>query len=295
MNISTLTQHLIQGTALGATYGLVALGYSMQFSAMRLVNFAHGESFALGAFVALALSGIGGLSYGLVLVVTLVLMAAIGVVVEQLAIRPLYKAPDLNMLIATIGLSIVLRQAINLIWGADARPFASSFGDGSFRFDGVTASYQQLGTIFAAVALMAALDLFLTRTRQGIAMRAVAQDEATAQLMGIRVARVRSLVFAISTALGAAAGILFASLTYAVFDMGLWMGMKGFAAAVLGGLGSMPGAVVGGFILGLIEQLSSGYISSLYRDTAAFSVLVLVLLVRPQGLFGRRGSPWGKV
>jgi branched-chain amino acid transport system permease protein len=129
----------------------------------------------------------------------------------------------------------------------------------------------------------------------GVATRALAQDESTAALMGVDVPKLRSLVFAISTALGAAAGILFASLTYAVFDMGLWMGLKGFAAAVLGGLGSLPGAVLGGLVLGMLEQLSSGYISSLYRDVTSLTVLIVVLLLRPQGLLGRRGSQWGKV
>jgi branched-chain amino acid transport system permease protein len=294
MNWTTFLQHLVQGTALGATYGLVALGYSMQFSAMRLVNFAHGESFALGAFVALALTVSGHAPYAVAFAGALVIMALIGIFLEYVAIRPLYKAHDLNMLVATIGLSIVLRQAINLIWGADARPFVSA-ADGTLNLGAVMISYQQLATIVAAFVFMVALDFFLNRTRLGRAMRAVAQDEQTAQLMGIRVPQIRRLVFAISTSLGAGAGIMFASLTFAVFDMGLWMGLKGFAAAVLGGLGSLPGAVLGGIVLGLLEQLSSGYISSLYRDATSFTILVLVLLVRPQGLFGLRGSAWGKV
>jgi branched-chain amino acid transport system permease protein len=295
MNFTTLAQHLVQGVALGCTYGLVALGYSMQFSAMRLVNFAHGESFTLGAFVALTLSVSGGLSYAGAFVGAILVLAVVGLILERVAIRPLYGAHDLSMLTATIGLSIVVRQAINLTWGADARPFPSGLEDWVFRLGGVTITLQQIVTVAAALVLMGGLELFLTRTRLGIATRALAQDETTAALMGIDVLTMRALVYAISTALGAAAGILFASLTYAVFDMGLWMGLKGFAAAVLGGLGSLPGAVLGGLVLGLLEQLSSGYISSLYRDVTSLTVLIVVLLLRPQGLLGRRSSKWGKV
>jgi branched-chain amino acid transport system permease protein len=295
MNFTTLFQHLVQGVALGCTYGLVALGYSMQFSAMRLVNFAHGESFTLGAFVALTLTATGGFSYAAAFVGAIATLAVVGLVLERVAIRPLYRADDLSMLTATIGLSIIVRQAVNLIWGADARPFASGFDGVVYELGAVTVTLQQIVTVAGALVLMGGLELFLTRTRLGIATRALAQDETTAALMGINVPRLRALVFAISTALGAAAGILFASLTYAVFDMGLWMGLKGFAAAVLGGLGSLPGAVLGGLVLGLLEQLSSGYISSLYRDVTSLTVLILVLLLRPRGLLGRRGSIWGKV
>jgi branched-chain amino acid transport system permease protein len=199
------------------------------------------------------------------------------------------------MLTATIGLSLVVRQGVNLIWGADARPFPNGFDGVIYTLAGVTITLQQIVTVAAALILMGGLELFLTRTKLGVATRALAQDESTAALMGVDVRRMRALVFAISTALGAAAGILFASLTYAVFDMGLWMGLKGSAAAVLGGLGSLPGAVLGGLALGLLEQLSSGYISSLYRDVTSLTVLIVVLLLRPQGLLGRRGSKWGKV
>jgi branched-chain amino acid transport system permease protein len=293
--LPTLLQHIVQGVALGCTYGLVALGYSMQFSAMRLVNFAHGESFTLGAFVALTLATAGGLSYAAAFVAAILILAVVGLVLERVAIRPLYRAHDLSMLTATIGLSIIVRQAANLIWGADALPFPSGFDGIVYRLGGVTVTLQQIVTVAAALLLMGGLELFLTRTKLGVATRALAQDETTAALMGVDVPKLRALVFAISTSLGAAAGILFASLTYAVFDMGLWMGLKGFAAAVLGGLGSLPGAVLGGLVLGLLEQLSSGYISSLYRDVTSLTVLILVLLFRPQGLLGRRGSKWGKV
>ena len=293
--MSTFLQHLVQGTALGATYGLVALGYSMQFSAMRLVNFAHGETFMLGAFALLGLMAFGVESYILALILATILLGIFGAGIERLTVRPLYRSSDLNMFVATIGLAIVLRQAANIIWGADARAFPQGLGAGVIHLGPVVTTQQQIGTLIATFILMLGFDLFLRHSKTGIAMRAVAQNESTAALMGIDVLRVKTLVFAISTSLAAASGILFASLTFAVFDMGLWMGIKGFAAAVLGGLGSLPGAVVGGILLGLIEQLSSGYISSLYRDAISLTLLVLVLLVRPQGIFGSSGSTWGKV
>jgi branched-chain amino acid transport system permease protein len=222
-------------------------------------------------------------------------MGVVGLVIERLAIRGIYRMPDLNMFIATIGLSLILRQIINLIWGADAQPFPETFGSIGIRFGGISATPQQIATVAACVLLTAGLELLLRKTRVGLAMRAVAQDTNTAALMGINVGRIRSLVFALSTALGAGAGVLFASLTFAVFDMGLWMGIKGFAAAVLGGLGSLGGAILGGLVLGLLEQLSRGYVSSLYADATALGALVIVLLLLPQGLLGRVRSRWGKV
>lgn len=293
--MDTLVQHIVQGSAVGAIYGLMALGYSMQFSAMRLVNFAHGESFMLGAFLALSLTLSGVLSYLPAFVAAIAIMGLAGGVIERFLIRPLYKSSPLNIFIATIGLSIVLRQAGLLIFGADARPFPGGFGTESVDLGPAMISMQQIGTLASAMALMAVLDILLRHTRIGTAMRAVAQDETTAALMGIDTLRMKSLAYVISTALGAASGILFASLTFAVFDMGLLMGIKGFTAAVFGGLGSLPGAVLGGVLLGLIEQITGGYLSSLYRDAISLSVLMAVMIVLPRGLLGRRGSIWGKV
>jgi branched-chain amino acid transport system permease protein len=293
--VSTLLQYLIQGTVMGAIYGLVALGFSLQYSAMRLVNFAHGESFMLGAVIASSLTATGAMTLLPAFCVTVLVMGAFGAAMERFLIRPLYGSPPLNIFIATIGISVVLRQLALLYFGADAKPFPNGFGTHMLPFGPARISLQQIGTLVAAIILMAALQLTLRRTRLGTAMRAVAQDETTAALMGIDTLRVKSMAFALSTALGAASGILFGSLTFVVFDMGLLIGIKGFAAAVLGGLGSMPGAILGGFLVGLIEQLAGGYISSLYRDAISLSVLVVVMLVLPRGLVGRRGSVWGKV
>jgi branched-chain amino acid transport system permease protein len=293
--VDTFLQHLVQGISLGATYGLVALGYSMQFSAMRLVNFAHGETFMLGAFVVLTLNALGVDSYLASFILATIVLGVIGAGLEKISIRPLYKSSDLNMFVATIGLAVVLRQIANVIWGADAQPFPQGFGSGVVNFGSFVATEQQIGTLIATIVLMYGFELFLRRSKLGTAMRAVAQDDRTAALMGINVLRVKTIVFAVSSSLAAAAGILFASLTFAVFDMGLWMGIKGFAAAVLGGLGSLPGAVVGGLVLGLLEQFGSGYISSLYREAISLGVLIAVLMLRPQGILGKSGSAWGKV
>jgi branched-chain amino acid transport system permease protein len=250
--------------------------------------------FMLGAFMVLTLNALGVHSYLATFVLATIILGVIGAGIEKLSVRPLYGSSDLNMFVATIGLSVVLRQIANVVWGADAHPFPQGFGSGVIDFGRFVATEQQIGTLAATIVLMLAFDFFLRRSKLGMAMRAVAQDDATAALMGINVLRVKTLVFAVSTSLAAAAGILFASLTFAVFDMGLWMGIKGFAAATLGGLGSLPGAVIGGLVLGLIEQFGSGYISSLYREAISLGVLVLVLLFRPQGILGQR-SAWGKV
>lgn len=292
MNI--FLQHLVQGTTLGSMYALVALGFSMQFSAMNLLNFAHGESFMFGAFIALILTS-SGVPLAIAFIGSLIISGLLGALLERIAIRPLYGKTELNLFVATIGLSIFLRQAGLLLFGADAVPFPTSFGRALIVEGTVRINAQQLGILISSVIIMFSLNIILKRTKIGIAMRAVAQDDTTAALMGINVNQIKTIVFAISTAVGAAAGILFASLTFTVFDMGLLMGIKGFTAAVVGGLGSLPGAVLGGLLLGLIEQLAAGFISSLYRDAISLSVLIIVLLVLPNGLLVRRGSKWGKV
>lgn len=293
--MDTFVQHLVQGTTVGATYALVALGFSMQFAAMRLVNFAHGESFMLGAFAALALIAGGSMPYAVAFCLAVVLMSLAGALVERLAVRPLYASSEMNLFIATIGLSIILRQVGLLVFGAEAKPFPTGFASSTASVGAITITYQQITTLGVTMVMMIGLEWLMRRTRLGIAMRAVAQDETTASLMGVNTLRIKSLVYGLSTGLGAAAGIMFASLTFAVFDMGLLMGIKGFTAAVVGGLGSLPGALLGGLLLGLVEQMASGYLSSLYRDAISMSVLIVVLLLMPNGLVGLRGAGWGKV
>ncbi|MCC7104088.1 MAG: branched-chain amino acid ABC transporter permease [Chloroflexi bacterium] len=289
--METLLQQLLSGTTVGSTYALVALGFSMQYRAMNLLNFAHGESFMLGAFVALGLLGV--LPFWVALLATLAIMALLGAGVERLVCRPLYDTPPLNLLIATIGLSIFLRQAANIVFGPNAYPFPSFLSAEPVRFGALVLVPEHLGIVAVSLALMYGFQLLLTRTKLGKAMRATALDPQAAALMGIPVHGMYMWVFALSTALGAAAGVLFAPLVFVQFDMGLVMGIKGFTAAVVGGVGSLPGAVLGGLLLGLVEQVTGGYLSSLYKDAITLSLLILMLLIRPAGLLGKAG--WGKV
>ena len=285
--METVIQQIIFGISVGATYSLVALGFSMQFRAMNLLNFAHGESFTMGAFIGLLCHVFLKLPLLLSWLITMGACGVIGVVIEFVAIRPLYKAPPLNLFICSIGLAMVLRQVWNILTGAVAYKFPPTFGEEPVNVGGISVVPEQLWVIGMAVLLMFGFEQFLKKTRMGKAMRAVAQDPYTASLMGISVLRMKSMVYAVSTMLGGAAGILFAPLAYVTFDMGLWNGIKGFICAIFGGIGSIPGAILGGFLLGLIEQFNSSYISSLYKDVISFLILIIVIAVRPKGLMFR--------
>ncbi len=285
--METVIQQIIFGISVGATYSLVALGFSMQFRAMNLLNFAHGESFTMGAFIGLLCHVFLKLPLLLSWLITMGACGVIGVVIEFVAIRPLYKAPPLNLFICSIGLAMVLRQVWNILTGAVAYKFPPTFGEAPVNVGGISVVPEQLWVIGMAVLLMFGFEQFLKKTRMGKAMLAVAQDPYTASLMGISVLRMKSMVYAVSTMLGGAAGILFAPLAYVTFDMGLWNGIKGFICAILGGIGSIPGAILGGFLLGLIEQFNSSYISSLYKDVISFLILIIVIAVRPKGLMFR--------
>lgn len=259
----------------------------MQYRAMNLLNFAHGESFMMGAFIGLVCHVTLGLSLWLTWTFTMVACALAGVIIEYLAIRPLYMAPPLNLFISTIGLSMILRQVANILTGAMAYRFPPTFGDNRVVIGGIGLIPEQIWVLGMTVVLVASFQIYLQKTRSGKAMRAVAQDPDIASLMGINVVRMKSLVYALSTMLGGAAGILFAPLAFVTFDMGLWMGIKGFICAVVGGIGSIPGAILGGFLLGLIEQFDSIYVSSLYKDVISFCILILVIVIRPKGLLIR--------
>ena len=285
--MGSILQQLLFGITVGATYGLVALGFSMQFRAMNLLNFAHGESFMMGAFIALFCHVTLGLPLWLSWAVTMLACAVVGAIIEYLAIRPLYLAPPLNLFISTIALSMILRQTANILTVAVANRFPPTVGEAPVTLGGIALVPEQLWVLGMALLLMIGFEEYLKKTRSGKAMRAVAQDPDIASLMGINVVRFKSWVFALSTMLGGAAGLLFAPLAFVTFDMGLWMGIKGFICAVVGGMGSIPGAILGGFLLGVIEQFDSTYVSSLYKDVISFCVLILVIAVRPKGLLIR--------
>jgi len=293
-------QQLINGLTLGAIYGLIAIGYTMVYGIIGMINFAHGEIYMLGAFITLiaflATTTIGGGSVAIGLMVALLATMAFtalwGWAVERLAYRPLRGAPKLAPLISAIGMSIVLQNFSQISQGARVKPLPPVFKGGitlmqSEHFS-VSLSYLQIAIVLLTVSLMAVFTWIITRTPLGRAQRATEQDMKMAALLGVDVDRIISATFVMGAALASVAGLM-VTLYYGVIDfyIGFLAGIKAFTAAVLGGIGSLPGAMLGGLLIGLIEAFWSGYFSIEYKDVAAFSILVLVLLFRPTGLLGR--------
>lgn len=296
-----LAQQLINGVVLGAVYGLIALGYSMVYGVLRLINFAHGDVFMTAAFTSLiailALQSAGSLPLAimllLALLVAVMVAASFGVAIERVAYRPLRRAPRLAPLISAIGVSIALQNAMQLAHGARVKPVAPLVTDTYVLHQGadgfvLSISLTQLIIIVTTAVLVAAFWWVVARTALGRAQRAVEQDSTMAALLGINVDRTVSITFMLGASLAAVAGLM-VTLYYGVIDffMGFMTGIKAFTAAVVGGIGSLPGAVVGGLLIGLIEVFWSAYASVEYKDVAVFGVLILVLLIRPYGLFGR--------
>lgn len=293
-------QQMINGITLGAIYGLIAIGYTMVYGIIGMINFAHGEIYMLGAFVALiafllaTLTGGMPVAWGLAaaLISTMVLTGLWGWAVERIAYRPLRGAPKLAPLISAIGMSIVLQNYAQLTQGARVKPLPPVIQGGMTLMQGadfsVHLSYLQIIIVLLTLILMGGFTWLITRTSLGRRMRATEQDQKMAALLGVDVDRVISSTFVIGAMLAAVAGMM-VTLYYGVIDfyIGFLAGIKAFTAAVLGGIGSLPGAMLGGLLIGLIESLWSGYFSIEYKDVAAFSILVLVLLFRPTGLLGR--------
>ncbi len=300
--MSELLQQTINGLAVGTIYALVALGYTMVYGVLKLINFAHGDVMMVGSYVGYATAkGIGIENQSkpwavvLVFVAAMAGCAAIGFLVERFAYRPLREKPRLTALITAIGISFALSYGFQLdvgpLPGAAPRAFPEIIVPNEWIVIGdrdvVIWNYQVL-SILIAVALMVALQFLVFKTRFGTAMRAVSFDHRTAALMGIPVDRIIAGTFMLGAALAAGAGILYAIKDTAIQPlMGLYVGLKAFVAAVIGGIGNVPGAVVGGLLLGLVEQFVVGYAASTWRDAVAFGVLILVLLFKPEGLFGR--------
>ncbi|HET6438711.1 MAG TPA: branched-chain amino acid ABC transporter permease [Anaeromyxobacter sp.] len=299
-------QHLVNGISLGTIYALIALGYTMVYGVLKLINFAHGDVYMVGAFMGFYIAGASRVraipsSLARALIVILGAMAicgALGYVIERFAYRPLRSRPRLTALITAIGVSFLLEFGFQLNFrgvefppGPTPRIFPTlleEFDTGWLSGVHVNLLNTDLLTLAVAILLMIVLQWIVYRTRFGTAMRAVSFDHQVAGLMGIPVNRIISWTFVLGSALAAAAGILFA-VTRPRIDplMGLLFGLKAFVAAVLGGIGSVPGAMVGGLVLGLSEEFVAGYLLSSYRDAIAFGILILVLLLRPEGLFGR--------
>ena len=289
----------INGVTLGAIYGLIAIGYTLVYGIVGMINFAHGEIFMIGAFVsiiAFLTLGLLGLTWVplallLVLVATMLLTAVYGWALERLAYRPLRRSPRLAALITAIGMSIFLQNYVQLLQGARNKPLQQVIGGGfEIMREGdyvVTLSYLQVFILLLTVVLMAVFTLVIGRTALGREQRACEQDRDMASLLGVNVDRTISLTFVMGALLASVASLIFL-LNYGVIDfyIGFLAGIKAFTAAVLGGIGSVPGAMLGGLLIGLIEALWSGYFTVEYKDVAAFSILVLVLIFRPTGLLG---------
>lgn len=297
-------QQIINGLVQGSVYALVALGYTMVYGILGLINFAHGEVVMVGAMVALAAIQIllaAALSPILVLLLSVILAVAVcmalGYSIERIAYRPLRNAPRLAPLITAIGVSIVLQNLVMIIWGREYFSFPQLLPNASHNIAGAIINEVQIAIVIVAVLVMTGLMLLVYRTRLGRAMRAVAESPTAASLMGVNINKVISTTFMLGSALAAIAGIM-VSANYGVvhYYMGFMLGLKAFTAAVLGGIGNLRGAMVGGLLLGLIESLGAGYIGTLtggilgshYQDAFAFFVLIAVLIFRPSGLLGER-------
>jgi len=290
--VSEFLQQLLNGLSLGAIYALIALGYTMVYGVLRFINFAHADVFMVGAFIGYYMGQHlppgtiwGGL---IVLVVAMAGCAMLGIIIERLAYRRLRGGPTLNVLITAIGVSLLLEYSGQVFFGAAPRTFPAVFPVQTFHLGPVVVSSNQIIVIVVAFVLMLALDFVVFRTKLGTAMRAVALNPKAAQLVGINNDIVISFTFGLGSALAAAGGILYA-LNYPSIDpmMGVMPGLKAFVAAILGGIGNIPGAALGGLILGTVETFVGGSQWSTYKDAIAFAILIIILLLRPAGLLGK--------
>ncbi len=295
-------QQIINGLVLGSIYALVALGYTMVYGIMGLINFAHGEVVMIGAMVALfvikALPGLPAfVTIPLALAAAAGVCMAVGFTIERVAYRPLRRAPKLAPLITAIGVSIILQNLAMLIWGRNYHAFPPILPTSDHEIFGATITSLQVVIIVVAAVMMAGLTLLVQRTRLGRAMRATSENPPIAQLMGVNINQIISATFVIGSALAAVAGLMVsANYSIAHYYMGFMLGLKAFTAAVLGGIGNLAGAMLGGLLLGIIEALGAGYIGDLtggflgshYQDIFAFFVLIGVLIFRPSGLIGER-------
>jgi branched-chain amino acid transport system permease protein len=298
-SLNEFLQQIINGLALGAFYALIALGYTMVYGVLRFINFAHGDIFMIGAFCGYYLTprlmphfggGMAPFGVAAVLLLTMAICALLGMTIEKLAYRPLRSMPKLTVLITAIGVSLFLEYGGQFVFGPDPKGFpAELIADRAIEGTGaLTITTTQLAAFLISIGLLIGLSLIVKRTKLGMAMRAVSNNATAAELMGVNIDTVISFTFGLGSALAGAAGILYA-ISYPSIDplMGILPGIKAFVAAVLGGIGNIPGAAVGGIIIGIVETFVGGSKFSTYRDAIAFAVLIVILLFRPAGLFGK--------
>lgn len=279
---------ILNGIQIGAIYALVALGYSMVYGIVKLINFAHGDIIMVGSYAVLLMMTQLGLPAWLAIIGAVVISALLGMTIEKVAYKPLRHSARISLLITAIGVSFLLQNLAQLFFGADPRMFTNLF-PGNHSFGGLTLTNVSIVTVAASVVIMIGLTFLVNHTRIGKAMRAVSEDSDAALLMGINVNNTISFTFGLGSALAAVAAVLY-SCAYSQISptMGSMLGLKAFVAAVLGGIGSMPGAVIGGLLIGLAESLTKGYISSSLADAVVFGILIVVLLIKPTGLLGRK-------
>ncbi|MGM9626713.1 MAG: branched-chain amino acid ABC transporter permease [Faecousia sp.] len=286
-----ILQYLINGISIGSVYAIIALGYTMVYGIAKMLNFAHGDIIMVGAYISFCVTNYLGLPAWASVLAAMAVCTVLGILIEGLAYKPLRGTPSLAVLITAIGVSYFLQNAAQLIWTSSPKNFTSvvtmkpiSLFDGQIVITG-----EVVLTVVVSILVMVGLTLFTSKTRTGKAMRAVSEDRAAAQLMGINVNRTISTTFAIGSALAAVAGVLLCSTVPTLMPTtGSMPGIRAFTAAVFGGIGSIPGAMLGGILLGIIENFSKAYLSTQFSDAIVFSVLIIILLVKPAGLLGKQ-------
>lgn len=284
-------QQLINGLALGSVYALIAIGYTMVYGIIGLINFAHGDVYMVGAFIAFLAAGNLHMGFLPALIVSMIGCAILGFLIDRIAYKPLRNSPKITLFITAIGMSMLLENGFRVIFGPDPKPFPELFKVKTYVLGTIQINNLQITMFAVSIILVLILQYIIYKTKIGKAMRATSFDNDAARLMGINVDSVISTTFAIGSALAAAAGVL-VGMAYPRIDpyMGLMPGTKAFVAAVLGGIGLMPGAMVGGIIMGLAETFTKAYISTKLSDAIAFSLLIVILIVKPAGLLGKKTS-----
>lgn len=286
--MSQFLQQVINGLSLGSIYALIALGYTMVYGIIKLINFAHGDIYMLGAYVAFITTTYFGFSFFPAMIASMVVCGILGVLIERIAYKPLRHATRIAALITAIGVSYVLEYTTQYVMGSEVKTYPTLLSNASFTLGPVTISMQQVYIFTITIVLMIALQLIIKKTKMGRAMRAVSVDEDAAKLMGINVDTTISFTFLLGSSLAGVAGIL-VGIYYNSIDplMGMVPGLKAFIAAVFGGIGSVPGAMIGGLFIGIAETMVVAYGSSLYRDAIVYLILILILIIKPDGLLGK--------
>ena len=281
-------QQIINGISLGSIYALIALGYTMVYGIIKLINFAHGDIYMIGAYVGFAITTYTGVGLLPALIISMFACALLGMSVEKIAYKPLRNSTRIAVLITAIGVSLFLQYTMMYFVGAEVRSYPKLLSEKAFYFGNLRINIQQIYIVIISIILMIFLQYVVKKTKTGKAMRAVSADKDAAQLMGINVNNTISVTFAIGSALAGAGGVL-VGIYYNSIDplMGTMPGLKAFVAAVFGGIGSIPGAMIGGLSIGMLETLFSGYGNSMYRDAAVFAFLIIILILKPSGLLGK--------